>query len=294
VRRSIPIALFLLVACSPSGPNPGDDGDDGVDVPDAGGNPSGPDAMPPPPADLARVGLVIVVGDSIAAGYNAAGGNGSSGNGYARQIVDRVKTLSPDAQFRDLADSGANSTDARSAVQGAVGGLPLVAGDTLILINVGGNDFNDEIAVMLDPSLAAERAAVLRTNLADIAMRLRGKFERPSEGWHALFVLDTIHDPTDDLGTIPAQFDEGFCGTIQNPLFTPELRMTALANLALFNQSIADEAAAQSAYLYDMHGHYIGHGMNGGAARWMSEDCAHPTTEGHTQMRDAIWTLLGG
>lgn len=279
--------VMVAAACSPAiGPGPGGDdhpaGDDVADTPDARrDDPTAPDARPAPLLD--DPALVIVVGDSLAAGYDAAGNNGPSGSGYARRVANDL----PGVAFRDLAESGATSADAAARVRGAIGSLPDVDGDVVVLINVGGNDFNDEIAVMISAELTAQAAAELRTNLADIVTRLRGKY-----GDRAVFLIDDIHDPTDGMGSVPPQYDEGFCSTLSNPILQPAAA-TALANLATFNAAIAAEAVEQDAHLVPLHGHFIGHGMNAPAGqRWISDDCAHPTSEGHGHLRDLVWSVL--
>lgn len=297
------LLVTSLAACSASTRIGGDDGgDDEAAAIDAGSTDPGPDASGGAFALLDEPSLVIIVGDSIAAGFNAANNNAPGGRGYGRLVVDNhagypafagrdIRTLAAGVEFRDLAESGANSNDAASKVRNA--SLPAVTGDVLVLINVGGNDFNDSIQTMLSPQATATAAANLRTNLADIVGRLRTRYEDIGAGKRVVFAIDTIHDPTDGTGSIPQQFDDGFCGTLQNPLFTPQLRMTALENLATMNAAIVAEAAAQTAVLVDVHAGFLGHGMNG-TDRWMSNDCAHPTSDGHHHLRELVWSALGG
>jgi lysophospholipase L1-like esterase len=295
-----PLALLIAAAvagCSPThragDDMPADDtpADDTGPEPDAGTTPvpDGPTAARPIDA-LDQPALVIVVGDSIAAGYNASNNNAPGGGGYARRVANALGGAGG-TQLRDLAESGANSDEAAARVAGA--SLPSVAGDVLVLVNVGGNDFNDSIEVMLSPAATAAAAANLRANLADIVTTLRARYEDASAGAAVVFAIDTIHDPTDGLGTIPPQYDDGFCETIQNPLFTPELRAQALANLGTMNAAIAAEAAAQDGVLVDVHGAFLGHGMNAtGADKWLANDCAHPTTDGHDHLHQIVWTAL--
>src|SRR5262245_9680071 len=190
------IAVVALAACAAcSDPHAGDaDHPSSVDAPAplTDGATTTADAPPGPAIDLSRTALVIVVGASTGAGYDAPGRTGSGGQGYARQIVDNhpshpdwanrsLRALRPDVQLRDLAESGATSADARARVQGALGGLPPeVDRDVLVLIHVGGNDFNDDIATMIDPNVAMQRAAALRANLADIIGRLRARYDHPA------------------------------------------------------------------------------------------------------------------
>jgi lysophospholipase L1-like esterase len=304
MRSAIVFLLLAATACGP--PRLGDDdepsGDDGPSVDGPAGTPDdAPNASPI--AMLDRPLLVIVVGDSIGAGFNASNNNAPGGKGYARLVTDNhpmypdfadkhIRAIEPAVQFRDLAQSGATSDEAAARVRNSLGSLPVHDGDTLVLISVGGNDFNDSIQTILSPQATAQAAARLRTNLADIVERLRGKYD-DGAGRRAVFAIDNIHDPTDGLGTIPPQFTDGFCGTIQNPLFTPQLRQQALVNLATMNTEIAAEVAELGAALVDVHASFLGHGMNGaGADKWLAGDCAHPTSDGHHHLREAVWNAL--
>ena len=105
-------------------------------------------------------------------------------------------------------------------------------------------------------------------------------------------LIDNVQDSTDGMGTVPAQFQDGFCGTIQNPLFTAPLRARALANLGLMNDAIAAETAAQAGHLVDLHAAFLGHGMNAGADRLIDGDCVHPTSGGHALIRDLARAVL--
>lgn len=321
-RSFLSVTVTLMAACSadvtPGGGGDEDAGEapgtpDGAPAtaPDAGGPPPGVDAAPPmvqlPIDRLDQLSLVIVVGDSLAAGYNAPGNNGTGGRGYARLMVTNhadfpayaghdLATLYPGVQFRNLAESGATSGDAVNRVKGALSGsLPAsVPGDVLVLINVGGNDFNDSVATMISTPVTQARAAELRANLAEIIALLRERYDDPAAGKRVEFLVDNIHDSTDGLGTVPPQFDDGFCGTIQNPIFTPDLRALALSNLALMNDAVAAEAAAQEVELVDIQAAFIGHGMNSGDERFIDGDCAHPTAQGHDLIRRLSWEILTG
>ncbi len=68
---------------------------------------------------------------------------------------------------------------------------------------------------------------------------------------------------------------------------------TAVANLRIFNEAIADAVDAEGALLLDDHGLFYGHGLNSGDG-WMSDDCAHPTQEGHHQIRRLAWEAWTG
>jgi hypothetical protein len=91
---------------------------------------------------------------------------------------------------------------------------------------------------------------------------------------------------------VPPQFDEGFCSTLSNPVLQP-LAAQAIENLATFNDAIEAEANELGAHLVPLHDHFLGHGMNAPAGqRWISDDCAHPTSDGHGHLRDLVWSVL--
>jgi len=239
--------------------------------------------------DVDRLAMVLVIGDSVAAGFNAHGQNAPGGHGYARLLfAENLEPVHPSLMFFEVTHSGADSSEVLADLRVALGGsLPkAVPGDVLILINVGGNDFNDHLATILDTSHTTAAASTLRSNLAEMIGLLRERYA--AGGNHVELMVDNLYDPTDGMGTVPAQFTQGFCETIQNPLLNASLRMTALHNLDLMNQAIADETAAQGGHLIDLHAAFLGHGMNAGADRWIDADCAHPLDQGHDLIRRLI------
>jgi lysophospholipase L1-like esterase len=257
------------------------------------GAPPGPD-----PIDrLDDVTLYLNLGDSFGAGYNA-----DSGRGYAALVCDNhaaypsyaghdVVSSFPGADCRNKAESGATSADVRS--QSAV--LPASAGDTIVTIYVGGNDFNDEVSTMLSASATMAAIEAWEANLAIVLDRLEARYSNPSAGQELVVLIATIHDPTDGMGTIPPQYEDGFCGLLQNPIFTPGLRQNALQNLASFNDAIRAFATARGAIVVDTNQLFIGHGMNAaGADKWLADDCAHGNNTGHHEVRREIWRLLTG
>jgi lysophospholipase L1-like esterase len=275
--------------------------------------PSESDAAPPPaptayPLDeIDQLSLYIIVGDSVAAGYDATGRNGEGGHGFARLVYDNhpsypdhaghdLSSLHPGCQFVRVAESGATSADALSNLRSALGGaLPeSVPGDVLVSINVGGNDFNDDIRTIIDPISTAAVTSQLRANLAEMFSLLRARYEDREAGKTVTFLVQDVHDPTDDTGSIPAGYDDGFCSTINNPLFIPALRTQALTNLGTLNTGIHEEVVAQNGVVVPFHDGFLGHGMNATSERWLSNDCTHPTDEGHDALRRIVWETLTG
>jgi hypothetical protein len=141
-------------------------------APDAGLVPDAGAPRAAPIAELDAIALAIIVGDSIAAGYDARGRNDTGGRGYARQMVDAhpefpafvghdLSTHSPGVDFRRVAESGATSGDALGNLRDALGGsLPrTVDGDVVVMIHAGGNDFNDSVLTIISAAETARVAA---------------------------------------------------------------------------------------------------------------------------------------
>lgn len=275
-----------------------------------GGASSGDTGTPPMPGAapldvIDQASLYIVVGDSIAAGYDASGRNGEGGRAFARLLVDnhgaypafaerRFRARWPTIDFRRVADSGATSDEILANLRSALGGsLPAsVPGDVIVSINAGGNDFNDSIATILDPTRTAAVAARVKGNILEMIRLLRDRYEDPAAGKELLVMVHNLHDPTDGTGRIPAGFSDGFCSTLRSPLLTDGLRSMAIANLETMNGEIAAAAGDGNAVLVDVHSGFLGHGMNGGDARWLSGDCTHPTDEGHHHLRRIAWETI--
>lgn len=255
---------------------------------------------------LQDVALYINLGDSLAAGYDAAGNNGPGGKGYARLLQSNhpdyasyaganLTAVAGNVDFRDVSDSGATSDEILANLHSKIDDFPTtVDGDVLLTISAGGNDFNDSIAVMLSAALTQGVATKVRQNLAAMVSLVRDRYEDSSQGKEVIVVFQTLHDPTGGTGSIPPGFDDGFCSTLQNPMLQPFVSMV-LDNLQTMNDAIVEEAASQGAYLSDNQAVFLDHGMNApGAERWLSDDCVHPTSEGHNQIRREMWGVLTG
>ena len=254
---------------------------------------------------LPKLALAIVIGDSVGAGYNASGLNASGGQGFGRLLFNNhsawpkyqghdLHTLYPNAQFMSLAKSGATSGEMLSAVQSALSGsLPKTAnGDVLVVVNVGGNDFNDNTTVMISGPATEAAATKLRQNVAKALQLLKDRYNLPPTK-KLLVVINAIHDPTDGKATVPKNFTKGFCKALQNPLLLT-VAATVMANLGKMNAALKAEALAQSALFVDLQAAFQGHGMNSGPDRWIDDDCAHPINAGHDLIRRQIWLGLTG
>ncbi len=299
IRLLLP--ALSLWSCTPSSSLPGADTAGSSTTGDSG---QPEDSAPPqdtaPPADtgdsgapsepswLSETDLYVNIGDSLAAGYDA-----EDEYGYARLLQANLDDW-PSYKGHDLqtvagadtvhiVDSGATSDEVLENLQRFQ--LPPVSGEALATISAGGNDFNDSVWTMLSEDLTRQAAAEVRANLAEMIELLRGEYD----DLH-VYVLN-IQDPTDGLGTVPDGYDEGACEAIAQ--YGEWVGETVVANLAIMNEEIAAEAAAQGAELADYHGWFLGHGLNSGDG-WMSDDCAHPTSQGHHEIRRLIWSQWSG
>jgi len=254
--------------------------------------------------DLDDVRLYINIGDSLAAGYDADGNNGPGGHGYSRLILDNhpdypayaqhnLTALFGGVQYKDVSDSGDTSGEALDHLEHT--SLPDVDGDVLVTLTCGGNDFNNDVWTMLLRARTEAAADDLEQNYTAMVDLLRNKYEKPALGHRVVFLMTNIHDPTGGTGAVPAGFDQGFCETLNNPLFTPTARQTAIDNLVFFNQRLAEIIEGLDGYLVDNHGVFFDHGMNAeGTERWITDDCTHPSNQGHHQLRREEWFVLTG
>ncbi len=288
----------------PGDPGPGDEPGD----PGPGDEPGDPGPGDEDPADVPLdevddVRLYINIGDSLAAGYNASGLNGSGGKGYARLFLENhpdypayddynLRALFIDVRFENVSDSGDTSHEALDHLRST--SLPQVDGDVVVTLTCGGNDFNNDIWVMIQRVRTEAAADELEGNYIEMVNLLRDRYEKPEQGHHVVFLMTNIHDPTAGTGQIPPGFDQGFCEMINNPMFIP-LRETVIGNLEFFNQRMAEITGNLGGYLVDNHAVFFDHGMNAeGADRWLDDDCVHPINEGHHQLRREEWFVFTG
>ncbi|MBW1811432.1 MAG: hypothetical protein JRJ87_24805 [Deltaproteobacteria bacterium] len=280
-------------------PGPGDQaGDSGAD--------QGPTDFPIDQLDDLK--LYINIGDSLAAGYDASGENSSGGKGYARLMLENhsdyaaynshnLRAIYANVQFVDVSDSGDTSGEALDHLNNALfGSLPQsVDGDVLVTLTCGGNDFNDNISTMLLRIRTEQAADELESNYIEMVEKLRQRYDKPASGHEIVFLITNIHDPTAGTGSIPPGYSDGFCETLNNPLFTPAARQTAIENMEFFNQRMAEVIENLEGHLVDNHAVFFEHGMNAeGSQRWITDDCVHPSSEGHHQLRREEWFTLSG
>ncbi len=185
--------------------------------------------------------------------------------------------------MKHIADSGATSAEILENLRSA--SLPSVSGEVVVTISAGGNDFNDEITTMVFSAYTEAAAAGVRENLAAMIDELRDHYPEAR-----IYVMN-IQDPTGGTGTVPAGLDEGFCSFVDQ--WGAYIGPTVVENLGIMNAAIAEETATQGAELVDYNDWFLDHGLNTSDG-WMSDDCAHPTDEGHHEIRRLIWSSWTG
>lgn len=261
----------------------------------------------PPPGLPAKLTMFISMGDSLAVGYPA-----SAGQAYRELLVTNDDTKYPKYKGLDLsskfpgikaintAQIGATSTSLLTQVA-SLKGNP--AGDTLVVISVGGNDFSGGIFnIVLDPKAAAALAKSVNANLAKVVTHFADKQLYPGK---VMVLLFKVHDPTDGDGTIPAGATglTGFCVMIQT--LGAMVGPTVVKQLGVFNNALASFALANGWYVADNHAHFLGHGYHCKDTKnkhydakdptlWFYTDCLHATDRGNHEMRRVLWKRITG
>jgi len=269
-----------------------------------GDGPVSPDGSKAP--GLSNLTLFVNLGDSLAAGYYAG-----SGLSYKALLVKNNDALYPQYKGKDLKSrfpglkvvdrSKSGAVTKEIMAQGkSVSGNP--AGNTLVVISAGGNDFNDKITTMtLSPQTiaAANKGAA---NLKALYQHFGNKAKFPGKVTIAQL---TIYDSTDGKGSIPKISGlTGFCKTIQGALGLL-LGPVAIANLGTFNKILRTAATGAGVVVVDSHAAFLGHGFNyqdktwkhykpKDPTLWFHKDCAHGNNRGHHELRRLIWKSLMG
>lgn len=245
-------------------------------------------------AELPAITTYVNMGDSVAAGLWAGQDlayskllyqNHASYPAYAgHSITGWFET----AEYHDISVPGAATDDVLTK---QVPNLPPASGDVVVTIYIGGNDvtanpynlFTDDGIQFVIDGYVEHMDGVIRAL----------KHHYQGEGRNLIVVLATVHDPTDGQGSIPAQFNAGFCGTISQ--IPPDLYDEALHNFGVYNDAIKAFAAEHGALVFDSHDMVLDHGMNASDEdRWLSDDCIHFNDEGHNQLRRGFWQSLTG
>jgi lysophospholipase L1-like esterase len=309
---------LLLVACGAAGrvddgltgTNSGTDGgsNDGGNGADAGGSDAGNETdggsisathesyIPAAerPTSAARL---IVMGDSISAGY----GTSTAARSYFNLLLandskwpNETNTTLPalfnaDVPLVNVAVAGATTSSMlgqRSTLTSQLGAT--VSGHSIVVITIGGNDMKNFI-VNMDASQinAAVNSAI--SNLRQIMTYLQDSTRFPDG---TSIYLAAVYDPSDSSGTLPASCF-GFAAT------NHEL-ITGLENLHTRYVALGTELGFA---VVDAMGHFHGHGISASnmsdpyydasnPVTWFSSDCIHPNDAGHNELRRLFFEAI--
>lgn len=270
------------------------------EVPDQGVHPDL--AVQPLPA-LGSLSLVINLGDSIAAAYGVP-----NGSGYIDLLMQNNDTVHPSFKGKDLkskypgiklsdmSKEGAQSPNLPGQTAKAAANP---AGDTLVVISIGGNDVMFNYMALLDPNEAKKMAANVQANITKAMTRFADKKLYPGK---VSVLLYNVYEFTDGAGTVPhdAPVDK-YCGMIK--LLGPIAGKKVMGNIIIYDQEMAKYAKAKGYTLGDLYAAFLGHGFNhkdktsvhhdtADPTLWFSSDCIHPNKAGHAAIRAEAWRAL--
>lgn len=261
---------------------------------DGGTSDSAPDAAGPIAANF---GTFIALGDSIT-------DRGGEAPFYYDLVFKNDDAQYPAWKGKDLSTRYPGAQFVHGAVAGSITGpypdsaskgLPRLvdqvkklgnayAGDVLVVITIGGNDFSahaSDVVLGQDQAIRAQFAANLKAVLDELTTPAR-------LGAGKVVILEAnIYDDTDGQGNWTKggpscpQFDTG--------------KQVDTAAFATWNKIITDAIAEHSGNdaLLDIHGVFAGHGFNGND-KWYAADCIHPNKRGHQELRREVWRMVTG
>jgi len=247
---------------------------------------------------------LLFLGDSITAGEGAG-----SGLAYSELLVANVDDTWPEYIGRDLTHAWPELSEVRSVARGGATSRQLVdsqlvnldeqitaelgdgpwGGATASVLTIGGNDMQFALAAFLaqGPEQAEERVDLLVENLHLTVDHLTDP-ERFPDG--ARVYLSNVYEPTDDVGMHPDCF--GGLDLVE-----------MLVILEDANARIRALAVERGVAMIDLRGHFRGHAFHyddesaphydaEDPTFWMRDDCIHPNTRGHQEIRTLFWAHL--
>jgi lysophospholipase L1-like esterase len=247
---------------------------------------------------------VIFLGDSITAGAGAS----SDSLAYPALTVenddgewsgwgdhDLRSVFDNGFEVVDVSRGGATTDTLRSqqlpALTDELGDT--VAGETIVIMTVGGNDMQAALLPILNAqdqdAVANEAIGEVADNMAAV-MDYFADTDRFSDGVFVYFA--NVYEPTDAVG----QSNSCFFGID----FSTILRYFDQANDTM--RSLAEESGAG---MVDLRGHFLGHGVyasddsidaydEADATEWFANDCIHPNDRGHHEIRRLFVTAVEG
>ncbi len=241
-----------------------------------------------PPGEVSGApATYVALGDSISIDEYAGGPGWGGASLFARNRDDYfpewrgrdLASLHPDLRYRLLAmDGGTTQTLLNSQ-------LPLLESSgvapTVVTLTVGGNDI---LQTYGDTQRAREVVQVVRRRVGQALARIGRLLQSPGDP----VIVGTIYDPSDGSGD---------ASRVGLPAWPQVVDVLAELNTEL--RTIAEEHGAR---LADIHGHFLGHGLQSGnpAQRHPQPDdrdlwycnVIEPNAWGANGVRTAFWDAL--
>lgn len=292
-HATIGAVALLALAC---GPTEGDG--DGADGADQGPTPD-PDVRTFVPegfgaTDPARV---IFFGDSITAGaeasrpsltYTALLGDNDDGRWPDHAEIDLGGLYGVAPEAIDVSRGGAVTgdllPDQAPRLEAALS-FP-AAGETIVVMTIGGNDLQNALNPLADPDAITAEAL---DNIEEFVGWIQDPARFPDG---VSLYLTNVYEPSDGVG----QADECFLG------FPYASR---LPNLDGFNADLVTMGEDLGFSVVDLRGHFLGHGFHhddtaldvhepDDPSLWLAPDCIHPNDRGHHEVRRLFHAAIAG
>jgi lysophospholipase L1-like esterase len=184
-----------------------------------------------------------------------------------------LSTLYPGIAFTNLTEDGATTWDLLDG-----GYLKFIQSYTgqrvLMTVTIGGNDALRMLAIEGgQPAKLTAEAAGIVDRYQKVLDQLRSNFPK------AVFILNTIYDPSDGIGIMPGYED-----------FADKLPL-----LRYLNDQIREYARANNCLLADIHNHFHGHGpVSSPFDCWYwRQNPIEPSASGASNLR-ALWLQVLG
>lgn len=310
------ISVFLLACTDPASVDPTDDQvpsdtggapTDGTDTDTDTGSPSTTDSTPSEnadpdvrneiplnyvPTDPVRI---LFLGDSITEGYGAS----SPEHKYTSLLQHNFEWPGFDAiDFEDTFPNISEIVDVSEggATTGSLLGQQLpalerdvdfpVAGETIVIITVAGNDLQAALIPFADAETIVNRTLGEFEEIADY-------FLDPAKFPDGVYLYVTnVYEPSDGVG----QVQSCFFGIDYSE---------DLPQLDRFNNQLALMGIDREFAVLDLRGHFLGHGYRseeptvGGydpadPTLWFAPDCIHPNDRGHHELRRLFHAVITG
>ena len=240
-----------------------------------------PDSFPP--VNPVRI---VFMGDSITAGAGASGSEPYTSllmendpGDWPDHMEEDLKTVYPSVtEVINLGTGGATTTSMKNNQMPELQEIlsPPVAGETIVVFTIGGNDLQTALTPFSDPESIATRAL---NNIEEMVQTLTSDSVFPD----GVFVYMTnVYEPSDGTGKSSCFFGVDY---------SSKLHYLDVYNGALIKMGIQYGFSA-----VDLRGHFLGHGMNNDdssldihhpddPSRWFAGDCIHPNARGHHELR---------